>query len=85
MISKEFLDENDRILIIDDFLANGDASLGLNNLVEQAKAQTVGIGILVEKSFQPGRQKLNEAGLKVLSLCEVASLAGNKVTLVGEE
>nr|WP_249663549.1 xanthine phosphoribosyltransferase [Staphylococcus pettenkoferi] len=85
MISKEFLDENDRILIIDDFLANGDASLGLNNLVEQAKAQTVGIGILVEKSFQPGRQKLNEAGLKVSSLCEVASLAGNKVTLVGEE
>ncbi|MCU5746530.1 xanthine phosphoribosyltransferase [Staphylococcus sp. SQ8-PEA] len=84
MISEEFLNANDRVLIIDDFLANGDASLGLNELVQQANATTVGVGIVIEKAFQAGRQKLNEAGLKVSSLCEVASLAGNKVTLVGE-
>lgn len=84
IISEEFLGENDRVLIIDDFLANGDAALGLNRLVEQAGAETVGIGIVVEKSFQQGRKRLEEAGLKVSSLCQVASLQGNQVTLVGE-
>ncbi|MEJ7474663.1 xanthine phosphoribosyltransferase, partial [Staphylococcus saprophyticus] len=54
VVSDEFLDENDRVLIVDDFLANGDASLGLNEIVQQANAETVGVGIVVEKSFQPG-------------------------------
>lgn len=85
VVSDEFLGENDRVLIIDDFLANGDASLGLNEIVKQAKATTVGIGIVVEKSFQPGRERLEEAGLTVSSLCKVASLSGNKVTFVGDE
>lgn len=84
VVSDEFLGENDRVLIIDDFLANGDASLGLNEIVKQAKATTVGIGIVVEKSFQPGRERLEEAGLTVSSLCKVASLSGNKVTFVGD-
>ena len=48
-MSQEFLDENDKVLIIDDFLANGDASLGLYDIANQAKAETVGIGIVVEK------------------------------------
>ena len=82
--SQEFLDENDKVLIIDDFLANGDASLGLYDIANQAKAETVGIGIVVEKSFQSGRQRLEDAGLKVSSLCKVASLKGNKVTLLGD-
>jgi len=85
VVSDEFLGENDRVLIIDDFLANGDASLGLNEIVKQAMAATVGIGIVVEKSFQPGRERLEEAGLTVSSLCKVASLSGNKVTFVGDE
>lgn len=85
VVSDEFLGENDRVLIIDDFLANGDASLGLIEIVKQAKATTVGIGIVVEKSFQPGRERLEEAGLTVSSLCKVASLSGNKVTFVGDE
>ena len=85
VVSDEFLGENDRVLIIDDFLANGDASLGLNEIVKQAKATTVGIGIVVEKSFQPGSERLEEAGLTVSSLCKVASLSGNKVTFVGDE
>ena len=76
---------SDKVLIIDDFLANGDASLGLYDIAQQAKAETVGIGIVVEKSFQDGRQRLEEAGLTVSSLCKVASLAGNKVTLLGED
>ena len=85
IVSEEFLGEGDKVLIIDDFLANGDASLGLNNIVQQAKATTVGIGIVVEKSFQDGRQRLENEGLNVTSLCKVASLKGNKVTFLGEQ
>jgi len=84
IVSEEFLGADDKVLIIDDFLANGDASLGLNDIVKQANATTVGVGIVVEKSFQNGRQRLEDAGLYVSSLCKVASLIGNKVTLLGE-
>lgn len=84
IVSDEFLSEDDRVLIIDDFLANGDASLGLSEIVQQAQATTVGIGIVVEKSFQQGRQRLEGAGLNVSSLCKVASLKGNNVTFVDE-
>ncbi|MEY8597670.1 xanthine phosphoribosyltransferase [Mammaliicoccus lentus] len=84
VISKQFLDEDDHVLIIDDFLANGEASLGLHRLVRSANATTTGVGIVIEKSFQPGREKLQSEGLDVLSLCQVASLAGNKVKLVDE-
>lgn len=84
IVSEEFLGPDDKVLIIDDFLANGDASLGLNDIVKQANAMTVGVGIVVEKSFQNGRQRLEDAGLYVSSLCKVASLKGNKVTLLGE-
>ncbi|MDS3987945.1 xanthine phosphoribosyltransferase [Staphylococcus epidermidis] len=84
IVSEEFLGADDKVLIIDDFLANGDASLGLNDIVKQANATTVGVGIVVEKSFQNGRQRLENAGLYVSSLCKVASLKGNKVTLLGE-
>lgn len=83
IVSEEFLGADDKVLIIDDFLANGDASLGLNDIVKQANATTVGVGIVVEKSFQNGRQRLEDAGLYVSSLCKVASLKGNKVTLLG--
>ena len=84
IVSEEFLGADDKVLIIDDFLANGDTSLGLNDIVKQANATTVGGGIVVEKSFQNGRQRLEDAGLYVSSLCKVASLKGNKVTLLGE-
>ncbi|AVQ34699.1 xanthine phosphoribosyltransferase [Staphylococcus kloosii] len=84
IVSDEFLSEDDRVLIIDDFLANGDASLGLNEIVQQAQATTVGIGIVVEKSFQQGRKRLEDSGLNVSSLCKVASLKGNNVTFVDE-
>ena len=84
IVSEEFLGADDKVLIIDDFLANGDASLGLNDIVKQANATTVGVGIVVEKSFQNGRQRLEDAGLYVSSLCKVASLKGHKVTLLGE-
>jgi xanthine phosphoribosyltransferase len=79
-VSKKFLSPDDRILIIDDFLANGEAALGMARIVKQAGADIAGIGIVIEKSFQPGRRKLQELGYRVESLARIASLANNEVT-----
>ena len=57
-ISSKLIEEGDKVLITDDFLANGQAALGLVHLREQAKAEVVGLGMVIEKSFQDGRQKL---------------------------
>ncbi|SFI95051.1 xanthine phosphoribosyltransferase [Thermoflavimicrobium dichotomicum] len=78
-ISKQFLVSGDRVLIIDDFLARGEASLGLCRLVEKAGATVVGIGIVIEKSFQNGVNKLKEAGFRVESLARIASLHQNQI------
>lgn len=83
ILSKEYLSADDKVLIIDDFLANGGAVMGLDDLVKQAGATTVGVGILIEKSFQDGRQKLEENGFDVYSLCRIASL--DNETIVFEE
>ncbi|MFV8829423.1 xanthine phosphoribosyltransferase [Alkalihalobacterium sp. APHAB7] len=83
-VSKDFIKENDRVLIIDDFLANGQAALGLAQIVEQAGATVSGIGIVIEKSFQPGRQVLLDAGYKVESLARIESLKNNEVRFVDE-
>lgn len=79
IISRQYLNENDRVLIIDDFLANGEAALGLIDLVEQAGAKVVGVGICIEKSFQEGRQKLEEKGIEVHSICRIASLENGEI------
>ena len=63
IVSKKFLNPGDRVLIIDDFLANGAAMLGLIDIVRQAGATLVGCGIAVEKSFQPGGDRLREMGV----------------------
>ncbi|WP_342045543.1 xanthine phosphoribosyltransferase [Bacillus sp. OTU530] len=81
-ISKEYLSEEDHVLIIDDFLANGQAALGLLELVQQAGASVAGIGIVIEKSFQEGRSKLEAAGVRVESLARIAELADGEVTFL---
>ncbi|MFX3633066.1 MAG: xanthine phosphoribosyltransferase [Candidatus Pristimantibacillus sp.] len=81
-VSRKFINAADRVLIIDDFLANGDAAIGMAKIVEQSGASVVGMGIVIEKSFQPGRQKLLDLGYRVESLARIASLADNKVTFV---
>lgn len=81
-ISKQYINEDDRVLIIDDFLANGQAALGLMSLVEQAGATVVGIGIVIEKAFQDGGSKLRESGVRVESLAEIASLDNGTVRFV---
>ena len=85
LVSKKYLSPDDKVLIVDDFLANGEAALRLIDLVEQAGAETVGVGICVEKSFQPGRQKLEDKGIDIFSIVRIASLADNKMTFVEEE
>ena len=71
-IAGKFLNSDDKVLIIDDFLANGQAAKGLINIIEQAGAQVESVGIVIEKSFQDGRQLLETAGYRVLSLARIA-------------
>lgn len=80
-IDKRFLNDYDRILIIDDFLADGNAALGLIDLVNQAKASVVGIGVVIEKGFQPGHQKLVDLGYHVEACATVLKLENGSVTL----
>lgn len=84
-VSQKFISENDRLLIIDDFLANGQAALGLADIVDQAKASIAGMGIVIEKGFQDGGKQLREKGYKVESLAIVQSLADSKVTFTQVE
>lgn len=79
-VSKEFLNERDRVLIVDDFLAMGNAVIGLKEIVEEAGAEVVGVGIVVEKGFQKGGDMLREQGIKLESLAIIDSLEGNKIT-----
>lgn len=83
-ISKDFLDSNDTVLIIDDFLANGQAVAGLLSICKNAGASVAGIGIVIEKSFQKGRRFVEESGIPILSLARIASLDNNEVTFVDE-
>ncbi|BBW96039.1 xanthine phosphoribosyltransferase [Geobacillus icigianus] len=75
VVSRSLLDGFDRVLIIDDFLANGQAALGMVEVVRQAGAAVVGIGIVIEKAFQDGGRLLRSRGLRVVSLARIASLA----------
>lgn len=75
MVSKEFLPAGERVLLIDDFLARGEALEGLRSLVEQAGSVAVGAGILIEKAFQDGGKRLRGEGLRVESLARVASMS----------
>ncbi|MED4226840.1 xanthine phosphoribosyltransferase [Neobacillus cucumis] len=84
-ISKKYLDQDDRVLVIDDFLANGQAALGLVDIINQSGAKVMGIGIVIEKSFQQGTEKLQELGLRVESLARIASLSNGEVQFINEK
>ena len=81
-ISPRHLQSTDRVLVIDDFLANGKASQALISIIKQAGATVAGLGIVIEKSFQGGRAELDAQGYRVESLARVKSLAGGKVTFI---
>lgn len=77
-VGDKYILKNENVLIVDDFLAEGNASLGLVNLCKQAGANVVGIAIAIEKSFQPGRGRLEAMGLKVHSCANVKAFVDNK-------
>ncbi|ACA38361.1 xanthine phosphoribosyltransferase [Lysinibacillus sphaericus CBAM5] len=83
-VSRNFLSEDDNILIVDDFLANGEAVKGLLDIAAQAGAHVVGVGIVIEKGFQDGGKLLREQGVRVESLAIVDSLEDGKVTFATE-
>ncbi|WP_286232017.1 xanthine phosphoribosyltransferase [Neobacillus mesonae] len=84
-ISKKYVNEEDNVLIIDDFLANGQAALGLVEIVKKSGAHVAGIGIVIEKSFQDGAEKLKELGIRVESLAKIAALSNGEVIFKHEK
>lgn len=81
-VSAEYLGQGDRILFIDDFLANGNAAKGIIDLAEQAGAKVVGMGFLIEKAFQEGGDYLRSQGLRVESLARIKSLDNGTIEFV---
>lgn len=84
-VSKKFLPPGENILILDDFLANGEAAMGLVDLVHQAGSNVVGIGIVIEKSFQPGRNRLLEAGYQVESLARIKAFEKGQIVFADDD
>lgn len=81
-VSNHFIQSGDIVLIIDDFLANGQAIKGMLDICEQAGAEPIGAGIVIEKSWQKGRRMLEEEGVEIYSLARVKELDKGKITFV---
>lgn len=82
MVSSSYLTKGERVLLIDDFIANGDAARGLMRIIEKAEAELVGVGIVVEKAFQAGGDSIREKGIQLESLVRIGSLANGRVEFV---
>jgi xanthine phosphoribosyltransferase len=80
LVSRQLLTEADRVLFIDDIIANGDAARGLVKIIERSGAKLAGIGIVVEKSFQAGAKALREQGYRVESLVRISSLSNGSIS-----
>ena len=81
-VSKKYLKAGDRVLILDDFLAHGEASMALTEVVKQAGGTVVGIGAVIEKGFQGGGKKLKDAGFRLESLAVIKKIEDGKITFV---
>ena len=79
MASKKYLSETDNILIIDDFLANGQAVMGAYRILKEAGSSVAGVGIVIEKSFQDGRKKLEDLGLDIYSLARISKISSDGI------
>ena len=78
-LKQEFINKDDTVLIIDDFLANGEAAFGAIRLVEQCGAKVGGVGAVIAKAFQPGMKKLREAGYTTVALAPVKAMGENHI------
>ena len=81
----DYIQPEDRILLIDDFLANGEAAMGASRIIAESGATLAGIGILIEKSFQRGRKRLEEAGYQVYSQARIGRLDAGVIEFLEEE
>ncbi|MFB5760119.1 xanthine phosphoribosyltransferase [Paenibacillus medicaginis] len=84
-ISRRYLGPEDRVLIVDDFLATGAALVGLTDIVAESGAELAGVGCVIEKSFQEGRSLLEERGIRVHSLARIAAMSPGQVQFIDEE
>lgn len=84
-VDSKFLSNNDHVLIIDDFLANGQAVKGMLEICRQADVKVEGVGIVVEKSFQEGADWIKGQGIRLESLARISSFENDSVHFVGEE
>ena len=84
-LKTEFIQPGERVLLIDDFLANGEAAMGASKLIERAGGKVVGIGAVISKNFQPGMQRLKEAGYNVKSLAEIVNMGEGFVEFADNE
>ena len=80
IVSEQFLGPEDRVIIIDDFLANGCAMMGLIDIVKQSGATLIGVGAVIEKGFQRGGDMLREQGIRVESLAVIDSMTDDSIT-----
>lgn len=80
VVSKKYINENDRILLIDDFLANGSALKVLISLAEMGGAKVVGAGVVIEKCYQKGGKDLRDMGYRIESLAKITSMTPEKIT-----
>jgi xanthine phosphoribosyltransferase len=85
IISPEYLGEGERVLVIDDFLATGATILGLIRLAQTAGSNIVGIGALIEKTFEGGRGALSSLGIPIEALVQIVSMEGDQITFAADE
>ena len=85
LVAQDWIGPDDRVLIVDDFMANGEAMRGLIDIVGKAGAELVGIGVAVEKGFQHGGDRLREAGYNLRSLAIIDDTEGGKITFREEQ
>lgn len=82
-VSKKYLNENDRVLILDDFLANGEALHALIDICSQANAKVLGAGVAVCKAYQPGEQRIKDMGVNVVALARIKSMSDDAIEFFG--
>lgn len=81
-VSRQHISEGDVVLLIDDFLANGEVASGLVKVTQQVGARVAGFGFVIEKTFQKGRTMLEETGIQIESLARITSLSNGKITFL---
>ena len=84
-VSKRYLDEDDRVLLVDDILASGQATLGLLEIVSKARAEVAGVGVAIEKATKDGGSVLRRMGIRVESLAVVSHVEDGHIILAEED